>query len=116
MGHLHAVIVLDISDPATPREVFRLPTPETFYPHWLARDPLSNRLVLGAEVGGEEGFYLLRFDAQAGRLSFDPALKGDGPTGYLDLKKSVLAARTERSSMGTRRAVLAEVGGLTGVR
>ncbi len=86
VGHLHAVIVLDISNPATPREVFRLPTPETFNPHWLARDPLSNRLVLGAEVGGEEGFYLLRFDAQAGRLSFDPALKGDGQTGYLDLK------------------------------
>jgi len=66
--------------------VFRLPTPETFNPHWLARDPRSNRLVLGAELGGEEGFYLLRFDAQAGRLSFDPALKSDGQTGYLDLK------------------------------
>ena len=86
VGRLHAVIVLDIANPATPREEFRLPTPETFSPHWLARDPRSNRLVLGAEAGGEEGFYLLRFDAQAERLSFDPALKGDGQTGYLDLK------------------------------
>ena len=85
-GQLHAVIVLDIANPATPREVFRLPTPETFNPHWLARDPRSNRLVLGAELGGEEGFYLLRFDARAGRLSFDPAVKGDGQTGYLSLK------------------------------
>ncbi len=83
---MHTVIVLDIANPLTPREVFRLPTPETFNPHWLARDPRSNRLVLGAELGGEEGFYLLRFDAQAGRLSFDPALKSDGQTGYLDLK------------------------------
>lgn len=86
VGQLHAVIVLAIANPATPREVFRLPTPETFNPHWLARDPRSNRLVLGAELGGEEGFYLLRFDAQSGRLSFDPVLKGDGQTGYLSLK------------------------------
>ena len=86
VGQLHAVIVLNISNPATPREVFRLRTPETFNPHWLARDPRSNRLVLGAELGGEEGFYLLRFDAEAGRLSFDPALEGEGQTGYLSLR------------------------------
>jgi hypothetical protein len=86
VGQLHAVVVLDIANPATPREVFRLRTPESFNPHWLARDGRSNRLVLGAELGGEEGFYLLRFDAQAGRLSFDPALRGVGQTGYLSLK------------------------------
>ncbi len=86
VGQLHAVIVLDIANPGNPREVFRLPTPETFNPHWLARDPRSNRLVLGAELGGEEGFYLLRFDARAGRLSFDPSFEDDGQTGYLSLK------------------------------
>ncbi len=86
VGQLHAVIVLDIANPESPREVFRLPTPETFNPHWLARDPRSNRLVLGAELGGEEGFFLLRFDVLTGRLSFDPSLKGDGQTGYLSLK------------------------------
>lgn len=85
VGQLHVVIVLDIADPAEPREVFRLRTPETFNPHWLARDPRSNRLVLGAELGGEEGFYLLRFDARSGKLSFDPAVEGDGRTGYLSL-------------------------------
>ena len=86
VGQLHAVIVLDIADPGRPREVFRLRTPETFHPHWLARDPLSNRLVLGAELGGEEGFYFLRFDPQTGRLSFDPAFEADGQPGYLDLR------------------------------
>lgn len=86
VGQLHTVIVLDIADPANPREVFRLPTPDTFNPHWLARDPRSNRLVLGAELGGEEGFYILRFDKQTGRLSFDPALKGEGQPGYVSLK------------------------------
>jgi hypothetical protein len=85
VGQLHAVVVLDIADPARPREVLRLPTPNTFNPHWLARDPRSNRLVLGAELGGEEGFYVLRFDAQTGRLSFDAALNGEGQTGYVTL-------------------------------
>ena len=86
VGQLHAVVVLDIANPAAPREVSRLRTPETFNPHWLARDPRSNRVVLGAELGGEEGFYILRFDAQAGALSFDPALEGDGKIGYVSLK------------------------------
>jgi len=27
-------------------------------PHWLARGPRSNRLVLRAELGGEKGVYL----------------------------------------------------------
>ena len=84
-GQLHAVVVLDVTNPAVPREVSRLGTPETFNPHWLARDPRSNRLVLGAELGGEEGFYLLRFDAQTGALSVDPAVKGDGKVGYVSL-------------------------------
>ena len=86
VGQLHTVLVLDIANPSGPREVFRLPTPNTFNPHWLARDPQSNRLVLGAELGGEEGFYVLRFDEQTGRLSFDPALKGEGQAGYVSLK------------------------------
>ena len=85
-GQLHAVVVLDIADPQKPREVFRLSTPPSFSPHWLARDPNSNRLVLGAELGGEEGVYLLRFDVETARLSFDDSLKGEGQSGYLSLK------------------------------
>jgi len=85
VGQLHTVIVFDIADPAHPREVSRLATPNSFNPHWLARDPQSTRLVLGAELGGEEGFFILRFDETSGRLSFDPALKGEGQTGYVSL-------------------------------
>lgn len=85
VGQLHAVVVLDIADPANPREVFRLATPGTFNPHWLARDPRSNRLVLGAELGGEEGFYLLRLDAGSGTLSFDPAIESEQRIGYVSL-------------------------------
>jgi hypothetical protein len=80
-GQLHAVVVLDVSNADAPREVFRLATPDTFNPHWLARDPNSNRLVLGAEFGGEKGLYLLRLDAATGRLSFDTGVAD----GYLRL-------------------------------
>lgn len=86
VGRIHAVLVLDITNPSAPREVARLATPDTFNPHWLARDPRSNRLVLGAELGGEEGFYLLRFDDKSGRLSFDESMSSDGQAGYLSLK------------------------------
>jgi hypothetical protein len=55
VGRAHVVVVLDVSDPANPVEVSRLQTPEDFSPHWLARDPESSRLVLGAELGGEQG-------------------------------------------------------------
>ena len=57
VGKLHSVVVLDIGGPTHPREVFRLATPNTFNPHWLARDPQSTRLVLGAELGGEDGLF-----------------------------------------------------------
>jgi len=85
-GKLHSVVVLDIAHPSRPREIFRLAMPDSFNPHWLARDPKSNRLVLGAELGGEEGFYILRFDESSGRLSYDPALNGEGHPGYVSLK------------------------------
>ena len=85
-GQLNALVVLDIADPAKPREVSRLPTPPTFRPHWLARDPQSDRLVLGAELGGEEGVYVLRFDPATGRASFDGTIRAEGQAGYISLK------------------------------
>lgn len=76
VGHLKSVVVLDISDPREPKEVYRLKTPGGFKPHWLAKDPLGNRLVLGAELGGEDGFFMLRFDEKTGRLAFDKTFNG----------------------------------------
>ncbi|MEO1151263.1 MAG: hypothetical protein AAFW83_09780 [Pseudomonadota bacterium] len=94
-GFLNAVVVLDLADPDAPREVFRLKTPDDFRPHWLAKDPASNRLVLGAELGGEQGFFILRIDETTGRLGFDPAFRDkkpgrvfDRPTsGYVSLNR-----------------------------
>ena len=76
VGQSRAVVVLDISDPSAPREVFRLKTPRSFKPHWLGKDPLGNRLILGAELGGEQGFFMLRFDEETGALAFDDAFAG----------------------------------------
>ena len=72
IGAKQQVVVLDISDPTKPKEAFRLGTPEGFAPHWLGKDPAGNRLILGAELGGEQGFYMLRFDAASGAMEFDP--------------------------------------------
>lgn len=91
----HSIVVLDIENPQRPREVFRLKTPDDFNPHWLSKDPQSNRLILGAELGGEQGFYILRVDEETGALDFDDdfnALK-DGflfkskSKGYLSLAR-----------------------------
>lgn len=55
VSELNKIIVFDISNPSVPAEVHHLNTPKWFKPHWLAKDETSNRLVLGAELGGEGG-------------------------------------------------------------
>lgn len=87
VGRAHTVVVLDVSDPAAPREVSRLDTEADFNPHWSAKDPLSDRIVLGAELGGEQGMYMLLFDERSGKLSFDSSFRSPaGKVGYIDLE------------------------------
>lgn len=87
VGRAQMVVALDISNPASPREVSRLKTPADFNPHWAATDPGSDRIVIGAELGGEHGMYLLKFDPVVGRLSFDASLiSKQGRVGYIDLE------------------------------
>jgi hypothetical protein len=86
VGRAHTVVVLDVSNPAVPREVSRLDTPADFNPHWSAKDPHANRIIVGAELGGEQGMYMLRFDEKIGRLSFDQDFGATtGRPGYVDL-------------------------------
>ncbi len=72
IGKKQQVVVLDIANPQAPKEVFRLNAPDGFAPHWMGKDPKGNRLIMGAELGGEQGFYVLRFDEESGRIEFDP--------------------------------------------
>jgi hypothetical protein len=86
VGQAHMLVTLDISNPASPREVARFDTATDFNPHWVAADPLSSRLVVGAELGGEQGMLILDLDKASGRLS--PAagiVARNGRAGYVDL-------------------------------
>jgi hypothetical protein len=80
------LVVLDVADPATPREISRLLLPEDFNAHWAAKDPGSNRIVVGAEMGKEKGMYILAYDPGTGVLSIDTSINPDsGHPGYIDL-------------------------------
>jgi hypothetical protein len=82
VGRLSALITLDVSDPSRPVEVSRLVADTTFKPHWLARDPGSDRLIVGAENGGENRMLMARVDPRTGRLSWDETFRGaDGVRG-----------------------------------
>lgn len=87
VGRAHEVVALDISDPTKPREVSKLVFRPDFNPHWSALDPNSNRLVIGAELGGEQGMFILTFDKRTGKLAFDTsAMSAAGVPGYIDLE------------------------------
>jgi hypothetical protein len=82
VGRLSALVTLDVSDPARPVEVARLAADAGFRPHWLAKDPGSDRLIVGAENGGENRMLLARVDARTGRLRWDESLRAaDGSLG-----------------------------------
>jgi hypothetical protein len=77
VGAASMLVTLDISDPSQPREVSRLPTEDGFAQHWLAEDPGSNRLIVGAEneIGGGDRMLMVIVDPLTGELSWDEALR-----------------------------------------
>jgi hypothetical protein len=86
VGRAHRLVTFDISNPAAPREVARLETPADFNPHWSAKDHGSDRIVVGAELGGEQGMLILRLDPATGALRLDDRVRSSaGRAGYIDL-------------------------------
>jgi 56kDa selenium binding protein (SBP56) len=82
VGALHSLIALDVSNPTRPREVARLLSDTTFRPHWLARDPGSDRVVVGAQGGGEDRMLVARVNTRTGHLKWDESLRSeDGQLG-----------------------------------
>ena len=88
VGRAHAIVTLDISDPSHPREAARFDTAADFNPHWMAKDPASNRVVVGAEFGGEQGLLMLRLDEESGQLRLDDTIVAGSRRGYVDLSGS----------------------------
>ena len=62
----HAVVSLDISDPAAPREVSRVSLGAGSTPHWVALSP-DRRIVLTGSDSLEHRVTLLRFDPRPAR-------------------------------------------------
>ena len=75
VGKLNMLVALDIADPDHPREVSRLLADSTFRPHWMAKDPGSDRIIVGAENGGESRMLMARLDGRIGRLTWDETFR-----------------------------------------
>jgi hypothetical protein len=80
---IHGFIVLDIKDPAKPREVSRLTLTDVYHPHWTAWDERAQRLVVTSVSTPEDRLYLLKLDRVTGALAVDDAFRDvDGATGF----------------------------------
>lgn len=80
---LHGFVVLDIADPAKPREVSRLKISDTYHPHWTGWDAVTGRLVVTSGGTPSDRTYLLKLDPATGALSIDEAFRdADGQAGF----------------------------------
>lgn len=68
---LHALVALDVSDPAAPVEVSRVVLGEDAAPHWLAADASGRLLVTTSAHPVDPTLRFVRFDPETGRLSED---------------------------------------------
>ena len=63
---VHGIVVLNIAHGDKPVEVSRVRLNDTFEPHWTGWDAKTQRIVV---TGSEPRLYLLKFDAQIGRVT-----------------------------------------------
>ena len=66
-----AVVSLDISDPAHPREVSRLTLGAADEPHWISLAPDRRRVVVTGYGAMENRVVMARFDPATGALALD---------------------------------------------
>ena len=77
-GPEHAVLNLDLSNPAKPREVGRLTLAPNEIPHWLALEPDGDRVVITGYQALESRLLLARVDRATGALRLDSTFKAPG--------------------------------------
>ncbi|MEO8334878.1 MAG: hypothetical protein ABI664_07890 [bacterium] len=76
-----ALVVLDVSDSARPREVSRLTFDERVTPHWLSVDATGRHVVMTSGTPRDARVHVARFDPATGALTLDK----DTPT--IDLSR-----------------------------
>ena len=74
----HEVVSFDVTDPANPAEVSSLRVDSTFYPHWIAVDAGTDRIVVNSSESGEPRVLLAHLDSKTGTLSIDAAFREAG--------------------------------------
>lgn len=73
----HAIVTLDVSDPARPVEVARLDLGADNRPHWIAVEPGGNRMLLTGYRGLQFRLLMLRLDSATGAVAVDTAFRED---------------------------------------
>lgn len=73
-----AVVSLDVSDPARPREVSRVTFGPADVPHWIGIEPNHERVVVTGYQGMKTRVVLARFDERTGRLALDARFRAPG--------------------------------------
>ena len=76
----NAVVSLDISDPAAPREVSRVTLGPDDVPHWIAISPDQRRVVVTGYAGMQHQVFIARFDPANGQLTLDERFREEGAT------------------------------------
>ena len=66
-----AVVSLDISDPAAPREVSRATLGPDDVPHWISISPDQQRVAITGYAAMQHKVVIARFDSSTGQLSLD---------------------------------------------
>jgi hypothetical protein len=78
IAYAHRYATLDISDPSHPVEVSSVATDTTFFPHWVARDPGSDRVVVDDQGDGVPLVMIGHFNATTGALTWDEKFRDPG--------------------------------------
>jgi hypothetical protein len=74
----NAVVSLDISNPAAPREVSRLTLGSNDTPHWIAISPDQRRVVVTGYDALKHRVVIARFDPAKGQLTIDERFREEG--------------------------------------
>lgn len=75
-----AVVSLDISNPAAPREVGRATLGEGDVPHWISLEPNTKRVVVTGYGKLANRVVLLTYDSATGALAVDDRFREEGAT------------------------------------